>query len=80
MASAPNQRMRGKGSAKNRLRQNKSDMPALIQNLSLTDDCPISVSQINSLAEATDCAEQLCSIKFICEPLFIFTTEHHLSL
>jgi hypothetical protein len=55
-------------------------MPALIQNLSLTDDCPISVSQINSLAEATDCAEQLCSIKFICEPLFIFTTEHHLSL
>ena len=55
---------RGKGSAKNRLRLNKSGMPDSLLGMTMSADSPLK-SQLKSLSTAVDCAEQLCAIKSI---------------
>jgi hypothetical protein len=69
MASAenpPNQKTRGKGSAKTRLRLSKADLPELLLKIELPPSSPVSMPLLQSLATAVDCAEQLCIIKSIC--------------
>ena len=59
---------------------NKSDIPILIERMTLVSDSPISDKHIKSLMDAVDCAEQLCAIKSICTLVSVEEIHHTLCL